>query len=1316
MAGMEAHKLSAGYFLLLAYSLHLAINCHTASVAAPGDNWGFSTGVLNMSGMEAALASGLLKAAGNKIFALITNEFSSITSVKKDLSELKDTFELVISRLSAFQDREIGSDTSFPWVKKLKIFAYDVDDLLDEVRLEAEKQNKDCDGDKHAVADCFCAKPKSFIFQCKIAHKIKAIKARLDEIEKQTSKMNAILQNLPANTPVSGRRDVDAELYLLANVEESQIPKRDQDKDKIMSKLLEPNERTNVSIISIVGMGGSGKTTLAKHICHDENIIKHFNTAIFRVHVSREFHLDRLIGKLFEDITKEKSDNHSKPAMVSNISKELSNRMFLLVLDDAWHTNRHDWEQFMPHIKMGAPGSRVLLTTRNEEVADAVESWYTFRLECLSVPESWSFFLKISGWTEDAGSELLEVGKEVVNRCGGLPLAIRILGGVLRGKNEINTWRAIRGSSLWNEANREDQVFASLKLSYIHLENHLKQCFTFCSIFPKGYKINKDRLISQWIAHRYVGPRNEEQPEDIGSEYFDALVKVGFLQDALERGYNEQVYKMHDLIHDLITQKIAGHEVMTSLTVHPDPTHKCRYLSLNSTSCTEKIDRGLFDKVRALYTSDGNPTLDKLLKKSYHVRSVVLQYATSSPFPLFILKFQHLIYLQIHNFSCNKIPEAIAGCWNLQSLYFINCNGFVTLPESISELKKLRNLELQYCADLESLPQSIGGCRDLQCLQLYGCGKLREIPSSIDRLENLRVLNMVDIPSLQQIPTASGELSNLQIISFAGCSIFQELPSTFSCHRLHTLNLSGTKVTTIPEWVTSIDTLECIELGYCSELVELPRGIGNLKRLRVLWLERCNKLRCMPPGLQQLTRLSTLGLFVVGCSGDGARISELENLHMISGIMEVTNLKYVNDPSDAEKACLNRKNNIQWLELDWSVASMEEELVSGNQQDLDVLRALEPPSEVQTLEIRGYRGPYLPHWFGEESESSYREGKLLDKTCTSKFLCLTELRLAKLQNLEHLRGLLVLPSLKIFSLEGMPNLEELWSTTTGSEIGEEESGARYCFPVLSDLVIKQCPKLIVVPCFPPSLGYLWLEESNEQLLSAGSSSSCQLPLPANESPPSCSANVAVPHLKQLELWSMTGSSSGWELLQRFNGLEELLINDCTDLTELPEGIRSLTSVRKLTIWGCPALGGLPEWLGELRSLRELDVSNTPMITGLPQSTEHLTSLVALYIAGWENLKELPEVVQHLTSLQWLRLRECGALTVLPEWIGHLSALQTVWIDHCSALQSLPRSIKHLTALQLLLIWGCPGLAERYKEGVGSDRDLVSHIPDVRIWD
>jgi len=264
--------------------------------------------------------------------------------------------------------------------------------------------------------------------------------------------------------------------------------------------------------------------------------------------------------------------------------------------------------------------------------------------------------------------------------------------------------------------------------------------------------------------------------------------------------------------------------------------------------------------------------------------------------------------------------------------------------------------------------------------------------------------------------------------------------------------------------------------------VELPKGIGNLKRLAVLNIKGCTKLRCMPSGIGQLTRLTQLGLFVVGCDRDDARISELENLDMLSGELEIRNLKYVKDPCDTEKACLKQKNGIKNLVLDWSLSEGEEELASDVEQEQGVLSGLEPPSQIESLVICRYQGPCLPRWLMEQNGSSYSEGTTLKQTGPCQYPSLTCLTLFRSPNLKHMRGLKRFPSLKSLKLSEMASLEELWTIASGIEIQEVELSAQYCFPVLSNLSITDCPQFSAVkPYFPPSLEKLSLHRSDLQL-------------------------------------------------------------------------------------------------------------------------------------------------------------------------------------------------------------------------------------------
>jgi Leucine-rich repeat (LRR) protein len=619
----------------------------------------------------------------------------------------------------------------------------------------------------------------------------------------------------------------------------------------------------------------------------------------------------------------------------------------------------------------------------------------------------------------------------------------------------------------------------------------------------------------------------------------------------------------------------------------------------------------------------------------------------------------------------------------------------VRLPESIGKLKKLRTLELMMCTNFESLPLSIGDCQELRCMQLYFCANLREIPNSICKLENLMVLHITASLALQQLPSKPiSELCNLRALNLSGCSHLKDLPSIFACCRLRNLVLSNTNITVLPQWVTSIGTLECIELEYCTELLELPTGMGNLVNLEVLNIQGCWRLCCMPYGLRHLIRLRVLGLFVVGCSAKFARILELENLDMLSGQLEITNLRYLNDTREALKACLKQKKKIDCLKLTWwSSSGIQEELVPDVEQDLGVLDALEPPAEITMLEISGYPGRHLPWWIRKHCESSCLEGIVM-RTEYPRFHGLTQLVLEQLPNLKHMRCLVEFPSLKTFNLHGMPNLEELWTTTNGLEIGEENGSFHHSFPVLSALFIWNCPKLNVRPYFPLSLEWLRLRKSNGQLMSPNGSSSRLLHPHVDESPFSFGTLARV-HLKKLKLEEMTASSSSWELLQQLTTLESLEIRLCNDLRELPASMRSLISLQRLHVDGCSNLVMLPEWLGE--------------------STEHLRSLVEMKIVGWGNLRQLPVAMKHLTSLQVLSLKGCSALCMLPDWIGQLSALGLLRIDRCSNLQSLPHSIKCLTALRSLSITGCPDLARRYKKEVGDEWHLVSHIPHVMCY-
>ena len=192
------------------------------------------------------------------------------------------------------------------------------------------------------------------------------------------------------------------------------------------------------------------------------------------------------------------------------------------------------------------------------------------------------------------------------------------------------------------------------------------------------------------------------------------------------------------------------------------------------------------------------------------------------------------------------------------------------------------------------------------------------IPDSVCKNETLKALNIVNCVSMRQLPSESfATLQNLWTINLRQCTNLEDLPSSLACVELRTLNLHKVKGLAIPpQCISSLSNLEHLDLGYCINLVELPKGISKSKRLKVLNLEGCHKLRGLPAGFGHLRRTRSLGLFVIGGGREHARISELGNLDMISGTLEIIGITYVKGPIDAEKAYLKRKNNIKELKLD----------------------------------------------------------------------------------------------------------------------------------------------------------------------------------------------------------------------------------------------------------------------------------------------------------------------------------------------------------------------------------------------------------------
>nr|XP_023905436.1 putative disease resistance protein RGA4 [Quercus suber] len=502
--------------------------------------------------------------------SLIVQEVKLASSVRTEMENLRNTVSTIHAVILDAEKKSSHSNQIKDWLSKLKDVLLDADDLLDDFSTEVMRRKV-----MTKKVRIFSSISNPLAFSPKMGSEIKAIREKLNAIAKDKEDFHFSQSFVE---PQVMNRSRETYSFVL----EDEVIGRENDKKEIMERLFDDNVVENISIIPIIGIGGLGKTTLAQLVYNDENVKQNFEPKLW-ICISDIFDVKRIVKEIVEQLTGTKHEE-SLEILQNQLREKLNGKKYLIVLDDLWNEDNNKWLLLRNLLMVGARGSRILVTTRSESVVRILgaTSWHALR----GLPEekAWNLFVKVAFEQGQLENEaFICLGKDIVGKCAGVPLAIRTIASLLRTKASENEWRSFKDYELSKITQEEENgISSTLKLSYDHLPLHLKQCFAYCRLFPKDYLIDFETLIYLWAAQGFLKLSNPKQRiGDVGREYFMELLWRCFFQDVQKDEYGNISYcKMHDLMHDLATL-VAGMESTMLTSVDEYNGKKVRHVSFD---------------------------------------------------------------------------------------------------------------------------------------------------------------------------------------------------------------------------------------------------------------------------------------------------------------------------------------------------------------------------------------------------------------------------------------------------------------------------------------------------------------------------------------------------------------------------------------------------------------------------------------------------------------------------------------------------------------------------------------------------------------
>ncbi|KAF8394119.1 hypothetical protein HHK36_020324 [Tetracentron sinense] len=684
----------------------------------------------------------------------LEQEVNRLRGVWGEVEYIRDELESIRGFLRDADAREESEEVK-AWVNQVRDIAYDIEDTIDEFtfRLPQHQRRRFLGFLYKTIKFVKHLKPRSHL-----AAQIQFIKSKVLDVSERRLRYGLNFHEQGSSSdPV---RDTWYDIRGVAlHIEEAELVAIDNPREKLIGWLLEGESRREV--VSVYGMGGSGKTTLVKKVYDHQRVKKHFQHRAW-ITVSKSFKITELIKDMIKQLWGKMKqsepqgvDTMNEDTLKETVNDFLKQKRYVIILDDIWSKN--DWEVLKNALPYSNCGSRIMVTTRFYDIASfCIEHYgHVHNQECLGQKDSETLFYKKTFQENSCPHELQELSKKFLKRCGGLPLAIVAIGGVLLTKEKIVTeWDMVYRSFdyLLETDDKLKSMRNILSLSYNDLPYFLKPCLLYLGFFPEDYIIGSSKLIKLWTAEGFVRENKRMTIEEVAKSHLHELINRSLIQ-VVETGYDGRVKKcrVHDLIHDIILSKLRAQKFGAIADEH-------------NTKLLEKVRR-LF-----IYKSVDNVPQNKTFS---HLRSLFMFEVVTIPksyVHAFFSSIRLLRVLDLTDAPLEKLPNEIA---NLFHLRYLSLKGtkIKKLPKSIGKLQNLETLDLKR-TNVRELPSDLFRLKHLRSLLVYKYERALDIlvrnilgfygEVGIGNLVNLQELLYIDVNQGGIIVRELGRLSQLR--------------------------------------------------------------------------------------------------------------------------------------------------------------------------------------------------------------------------------------------------------------------------------------------------------------------------------------------------------------------------------------------------------------------------------------------------------------------------------------------------------------------------------------------------------------------------